>query len=296
MTAFQAVDGSSILPARIMKKYNCLDGRIVKSGEAHIKLNDLGLLRGYAAFDFIKVLGGQPLFWREHVRRFRRSANLLRLKLPVSDRELTALAQQLLLKNGLGQKDASLRLLITGGESPNGFMPTGRGRWAIIVEDAYSLPAKLFKTGGKLMTVNYARLLPFAKTTNYLLAVSLQKKKRAQGAVEILYLDQGEVLEASTSNFFAVFGRKIVTPRARVLPGITRAKVIKLARAAGYQVEERRLKWAELKLATEAFITATNKDVCPIVRIDAQLIGDGRVGPVTQTLLKNYRQAIGVLK
>lgn len=275
-----------------MKKWCYINGKIVKSAKPQIKLTDLGLLRGYAVFDFIKVIKGEPLFWREHLARFRRSAKLLGLTVKASDADLTKVAKQLLVKNKLSKSDGSLRLIMTGGESSNGMMPSGKSTLAILVEASYNLPEKVFKTGGKLITVDYARSFPQAKTTNYLLAVSLQGKKVRSGAVEILYLDQDKILEASTSNFFLVKNKTLITPKAGVLPGITRGVVIKLAKQSGYKVEERGVKVSELKAADEAFITATNKDVCPIIKIDQLTIGSGQVGEITKELLVKYRELI----
>ncbi|MBP9856290.1 MAG: aminotransferase class IV family protein, partial [Candidatus Pacebacteria bacterium] len=204
----------------------------------------------------------------------------------------TKVAKQLLAKNNLNKKDASLRLIMTGGESMNGMTVGGKNTLAILVEGSYNLPDQVFKTGGKLITVDYARYFPQAKTTSYLLAVQLQPQKIKAGAVEILYVNEDKVLEASTSNFFLVKNKTLITAKAGVLPGITREAVIKLAKKAGYKVEEREVKMAELKSADEAFITATNKDVCPIVKIDQLEIGNGQVGEVTKELLTKYRALI----
>lgn len=271
-----------------MKKFCYVDGKFTSLEKPQIKLNDLGLLRGYAVFDFVKVINSQPLFWREHLARFRRSAMKLELVVTHTDLEIKKIVDKLLFKNKV--KEGSLRLFLTGGPTSNGISIDDRPVFGVLVEDSYSLPEKVFTAGGKIITTDYQRTFPEAKTTGYLLTVSLQEKKLKAKAVEILYVNQGKVLEASTSNFFAVFGKKIVAPKAGVLGGITREKVIKLAKKAGYKVEERDLDFGEVKKATEAFITATNKDVCPIVKIDNFKIGNGKVGEVTKKLLNAYRE------
>ncbi len=273
-----------------MKQFGYVNGQMVKISEPQVKLNDLALLRGYAVFDFVKVIKGKPLFWPEHLARFRRSAKRLGLAIPKTDAQITLAAKSLIKKNNFTA--GSLRLILTGGETADGLTPSGKTVFAILAEDSYTLPEPVFKTGGKLITVDYERLFPSAKTTNYLLAVSLLKKKLKAGAIEILYVKDNHVFEASTSNFFLVFGNKIVTPKDGVLPGITRAKVIGLAKKLGYKVEERKIKVNEIKRASEAFLTATNKDVAPIINIDGQKIGNGKVGEVTKSLLKKYRKLI----
>jgi branched-chain amino acid aminotransferase len=151
------------------------------------------------------------------------------------------------------------------------------------------LPLEVYRRGGKLITCQYQRPCPGIKTTNYLLAMTLQAAKRRAGAIEILYTDRGWVLEASTSNFGAFFGDVLVAPKENVLVGITRATVLRLAKPF-FRVSERNLKLSELARADEAFIMATNKNVAPIVSIDGKSIGRGRVGERTQKLMALFAE------
>lgn len=272
-----------------MRKYCYASGRVSDINKPQIKLNDLSVLRGYGVFDFVKVSEGVPLWWREHLARLRRSAKQVGLAVPLSDTKLTSIARQLLKKNKV--KEGSLRLVLTGGETKDGINLSAKPNLAILVEDAYALPAKIFKQGGKLMTTEYQRLYPEAKTTNYLLAVKIQAKKRQAGAMEILYVSGGKVLEASTSNIFYIKDGALRTPSSGVLSGITRQMAIKLARKLGHPVTERDVLLTELKSADEIFITATNKDIAPVVRVDDMVIGEGAPGPVTLKLLEAYREA-----
>ena len=136
------------------------------------------------------------------------------------------------------------------------------------------------------MTHEYLRLVPGAKTTNYITAVRLAKEKKKAGAVEILFVDHGRVLECSTSNFFIVKDGKIFTAGKDVLGGTMRNKVIELVRKDGFKIVEREIRVEELATADEAFLTATSKDVTPIVKIDKLKIYDGKVGPVTKRVMK----------
>lgn len=289
MSVFQTEDEGPIPSSRIMHKYCYFNGRRAKLAAPLFRLNDLGLLRGYAVFDFIRVTNRRPLFWREHLTRWRRSIRRLGLQLKASDKEITRAAEDLIKQNKI--KEGSLRLILTGGETVDGLTP-GRPNWGILAEGSYYLPEKIFTRGGKLITCNYRRIFPEAKTTNYLQAVAKLPTRRQHGAMEILYLDRGRILEASTSNFFLVFKQKIVTPKTDILLGVTRTAVINLARQIGLQVVEREVKFSEIASATEAFLTATNKDVAPIIQIDNKKIGSGHVGPITKLLLDRYRQLV----
>lgn len=182
----------------------------------------------------------------------------------------------------------SFRLVLTGGPTPDG-ISWRKPVFYILAEDLYTLPPSVFSKGAALITHEHLRQFPHAKTTNYLTAVSLQPEKRRKKAIEILYTESGTVFEASTSNIFMVHRGKLITPNHAVLPGVTARVVAALAHKAGLIVLSRRVSVRELMNADEVFLTATNKDVAPIVCIDGKKIGVGRVGPTTRYLMELYR-------
>lgn len=272
-----------------MHKYCYVNGKVAELAKARLAPNDLGLLRGYAVFDFLRTENGIPFLFDEHFARLERSARTLGLKVPINKTKCFSVLKQLLKKNKL--KDASFRLVLTGGPTKDG-VSLGKPSFFILVEDIYNLPSKISTEGGKLITYEHHRQFPEAKTTNYLTAISLQKEKKKAGAVEMLYLSKGKVLEATTSNIFIIKANTLVTPKDNVLLGTTRALVIKLAKKAGFSVEERDLFVGELVEAGEVFITSTNKKITPIVAIDNMLIGDGEVGEKTKVLMEEFKELI----
>lgn len=274
-----------------MKKYCWANGKIVPLEKASVPVNDLAVLRGYGVFDFLKTVNGKPFLWQEHWTRFLNSAKLLNLKINFSEKEILGIIKKLLVKNKM--RDASVRLLLTGGATADG-MTVKQPSFFILIEDLYLYPKKYFTDGVKLITQEYLRLVPGAKTTNYITAIRLAAAKKKAGAVEILFSDHGRVLECSTSNFFIVKknpkGRasKIFTAHEDILGGTVRNKIIELARAAGLEVIEKEIKVKDLATADEAFLTATNKDVTPVVQIDEMKIGSGQVGPLTKRLMSLF--------
>jgi branched-chain amino acid aminotransferase len=97
----------------------------------------------------------------------------------------------------------------------------------------------------------------------------------------------GRVLEGTTSNFFGFVGETLVTPDTGILPGITRQVVINLVRG-DIPLEVRDLHANELMLMDEAFITASNKEIVPVVRINAIRLGDGAPGARTLDIMKRF--------
>lgn len=275
----------------MLKKYIWVNGKVLPADKPVLLINEIGFLRGYGVFDFMRTYNGKIFRFADHYRRFANSAKLLDLKVTLSEKDLANLIYKLIKKNDL--KEASIRLVLSGGPAKEGINFDQKTQtFAVLIEDIYTLPTKLFQTGAKLMTFDYQRLIPEAKNLNYIWAVKLQKEKKRQGATEILYTSKGEILECSTSNFFLVKKGKIITPEAGILAGITRKTALEIAQKLNLKVEIRPIKTVELKDADEAFITATNKNILPIIKIDDTKIGNGLPGPITKTLITEFQRII----
>ncbi|WP_225000252.1 aminotransferase class IV [Cesiribacter sp. SM1] len=258
--------------------------RIVQANEAVLPLQDLSMFRGYAIFDYARTHKGKPLLLEQYLKRFRSSAQALRLPLKQSNEELSRIIGELIDRNGF--TESGVRLLLTGGYSPDVFTPADPNLM-IRIENSTLAPQAAYTEGVSLLTNEYLRDWPQVKHTNYLNAIRHWPRVSAAGATEILYYWQDEVLECSRSNFFIVKGGKLITSTTEyILAGITRAGVLALAREQGIKTEERIFSLEEVWQADEAFITGTTKRVMPVIKIDDRPIGNGKPGPVSQRLLQ----------
>lgn len=264
-----------------------LNGSIVPTGEATLSVRDLGFLRGYGVFDVLPVVNGKPFLFKDHWKRLENSAAELGLGVPVSGDEAEGVMNDLIARHDYPYM--IVRTVLSGGPSEGGFLPEGKETLCIMVEETKPMTEALYEHGAKVITREYQRELPGSKTTNYIFPISLRKEKTDADAVEILYVKDDRILEASTSNFFLVKDGVIVTSARDVLGGITRKLVIRLAGELGIPAEERDITVAELAECDEAFLTASNKQVLPVVRVDDAAIGDGAVGPISKKLLAALR-------
>ena len=110
------------------------------------------------------------------------------------------------------------------------------------------------------------------------------------GADDAWMVEDGKVTEGTSNNAYIVKGSKIITRALSndILHGITRAAVLRFAREAQMEVEERSFTIDEAKQADEAFITSASSFVTPVVRIDGTEVGDGACGPVAARLREIY--------
>ncbi len=130
---------------------------------------------------------------------------------------------------------------------------------------------------------------------NYASPMIAKLKARRRGFDEIILMDEdGYLTEAPTSNFFMVGtdGKLLTPPEQYILHGVTRASVLELIRAEGFEVEIRRVKPEELRAADEAFLTVTSMGVWPIVKVDGVELGRGQVGPVTSALRARFERVL----
>ncbi len=125
---------------------------------------------------------------------------------------------------------------------------------------------------------------------NYLNSQMAKFEAIEAGYEEALLLDEeGFVAEGSGECFFIVRDGKIITPpHDNSLESITQATVIELAEKLGYTVEFRRITRDEVYICDEAFFTGTAAEVTPVREVDARVIGNGKRGPVTEELQREY--------
>jgi branched-chain amino acid aminotransferase len=266
-----------------------INGKFLDEKEAKISVYDLGLLRGYAVFDFLRTYNQKPFYLDDHLKRLLNSAKLIGLKHNYNLKFLRKITLQTLKKNIKKGLEYNIRIILTGGNSKD-FITPSKPNLIVMITPLKKLDEKLYQKGGKLITKISERILPQAKTIIYAEAVKFMQEAKKKGAVEVLLLDKNKkILECTTSNFFAVIDGKIITPsKDQILPGITRKIVINLAKKLKIPVIEKDIHFNEIKKFDEAFITASNKEILPIIQIDNFKISS-QPGPITKTLINEFK-------
>ena len=268
------------------------NGRFLPAREATVSALDRGLLYGDGLFETILVRAGKPVALAAHLERLRQSARALRLPVPDDDETWRRRVTALVRRNGLERDDAAVRLTLTRGIGGDGLLPPARPRPTVLLTVRPLDPAlpRLRRRGVRVELLPFhpglAGLLAGVKTTDYLTAMIGKQRARRAGAFEGIYTGGGgEVFEGTTSNLFVVRRGRLATPplAAGILPGVTRAQVLRIAREEGIAVVERRLRRADLLGADEAFLTASTIGVLPI-----RAVGRHRLrrhpGPVTSQI------------
>lgn len=265
------------------------NGEYVDSASAVISVNDLIVLRGYGVFDFMRTYNRRPFYLDEHIVRLENSAKLINLELRWSSREISDAVMQTIEKNP-HHKESNIRIVCTGGISPDGVIPQGNGKLIIMVTPKHDLPEWWYSDGASVITVNTERFLPGAKSTNYLGAVMAQQEAKRRNAVEAIYVDRNNnIKEGTTTNIFFFKGERMITGKRDILSGVTRGVVLKLTEKL-FETELREVPLAEIEDFDEVFISASNKEIVPIVKFNDIKIGDGRPGRNTKKIMELFRK------
>lgn len=265
-----------------------INGVFCSPSDALIPASDLGFLRGYSVFDYLRTHNGKPFHAADYIDRLFASAKALHLHCPLTKREIIAVMKELIERSRV-EDTLGIRMVLTGGTSTDGMRPSSPN--LVITAERFSLPsASQLERGVELASCEFMRELPQVKTTNYINAIRIRGQH--PGIYDLLYHYKGRLLETSRNNFFIFSEGELITPAENVLMGVSRKIVIALAREAGYNVIERDVLNDELGKASEAFVTGTTKGTIPVVRVDGTVIGSGRPGEETRKLMKllnNYK-------
>ncbi len=270
-----------------------MDGVFRPLNGATLPVSDLIIQRGVGVFESIPTVNGRPLCMSAHIERLTVSAKASTIELPVAPDEIKSIIREGLARLGRVEpgRETLIRPYITGGDDFDELKGFRHPRFFILFEDAKRPPEELYERGVLLWPLDMARRSPETKSVDYMTSYSLEA--RENGAFEVLYCPGGEITEGAHSSFFLVRDGELVTaPLSRVLSGTTRRIVIELARRNGIRVLESAALLAELPGYQEAFLTGSLKGILPVVRVGANVIGDGRPGAVTRRLREIYASGI----
>lgn len=263
------------------KRYVSINNQLFTEDEAKLNIADLAIQRGYGIFDFLKTINGKAIFIDDHFNRFYASANALNLPVKYDRQTLLGMVYELMESNQM--PNSGIKMILTGGFSNDGYSLAEPN--LIINQTPFQMDEGSFDKGMRLITHNHQRQLSNIKTIDYLQAILLQPKVKQQLADDILYHHNGAIRECPRANFFMVKGNTITTPKTSILWGITRGKILNFS-IAGYNITDQDFTLEDLATADEAFITSSTKNIMPILNIDGNDVGNGKVGAVT-TLIKD---------
>lgn len=235
-----------------------LNGVLLTEAEATLPATDRALTHGLGLYETLKLVGGVPVFFDEHVARLVRGIAALGLEKRIDKPEM---AEQICrLSEATGIPDGACRLLVTAG-APNG-APN-----LLIQTDRRVFPQRPLR----VITYRGVRVSAQYKAMTVMQSYLAQQAANAAGVDDALLIDgEGRIFEGATSNVFVVRGGGLVTPPAEgdILPGVLRAKVEQVAAAAAIPVVEAWARVADLRPDDGVLLTSSVRGIVPVERVD----------------------------
>ncbi len=272
-----------------------VNGEYLPEEEAKVSIFDRAFLMADGVYEVTSVLGGRLIDFAGHAKRLERSLNELDIKKPAVFDDLLEIHRELVRVNGI--EDGLVYLQITrGAPGDRDFVfPDPETTEPTVVLFTQNKPgladSPAAKTGMKIISIEDVRWGRRDIKTVQLLYPSMGKMMaKKAGADDAWMVQDGHVTEGTSNNAYIIKGNTIITRALSndILHGITRAAVLRFAREAQMQVEERNFTIDEAKEADEAFITSASAFVMPVIEIDGVRLGDGTPGARTARLREIY--------
>ncbi|MBD2872635.1 aminodeoxychorismate lyase [Paenibacillus arenilitoris] len=280
-----------------------LNGSVMEASEAVISVYDHGFLYGIGLFETFRTYGGIPYLLDRHLKRLLEGCGQLGIPYEADQKRLAASIRELLSVNGLD--DGYVRLTVSAGEAELG-LPAGdydRPSELLLVKP---LPPPPPAGGKELRLLRTRRNTPEGhvrfKSLHYMNNIIAKRELLASGASAgaeglMLSRDGDWVAEGIVSNLFFAEGGVVHTPSVAtgILPGITRARVLELAREAGYETREGLYGWNRLLEADEIWLTNSIQELVPVKALTdeegrTRPVGRAEPGAIAMRLLSIYKE------
>ena len=272
-----------------------VNGEFVPEEEAKISIFDRAFLFADGVYEVTAVLDGKLVDYEPHIARLHRSLKELDMGQPISDDEMRAMHEELIKRNNI--TEGLIYMQVTRGVAERDFAYPEDAEQTII---AFTQVKELVdtakaRTGIKIISIPDIRWHRRDIKSTGMLAQAMGKEASKRAGVDDAWMVEDGVVTEGTSNtaFIVVDGNHLVTrPLSnKILPGITRRTILKLAETGEISFEERQFTIDEAKGASEAFLTSASSFVMPVVEINGVKIGGGQPGPITRKLRDMYIEA-----
>ena len=271
-----------------------VNGEYMPETEATVSIFDRGFLMADGVYEVTSVLDGKLIDFDGHAVRLSRSLNELEMKNPISKADLLEVHRELVRVNEIDE--GLIYLQITrGSDGDRDFVFPSEDTEPTIVLFTQNKPgladSPAAKKGAKIISIEDIRWGRRDIKTVQLLYPSMGKMMaKKQGCDDAWMIEDGFVTEGTSNNAYIVKSNKIITRGLSndILHGITRAAVLRFAKEAQMEVEERNFTIDEAKEADEAFTTSASAFVMPVVEIDGVALGDGTPGRLALRMREIY--------
>ncbi len=262
------------------KKILYIDGKFIHAKPALLEFLTPGILNAIGVFETIRIYQGVPFAFEKHYLRMVQGLHVLKIHFHISDDRLCKIIKSLIQRNRIS--NARLRIQIWKGESKIHLA---------VVAGSLTKPSPTYSAFVSSIQQN-KNYRSHVKTLDYAHFRRALEEARAKGFQEAILLNKKKyVAEGAHTNIFMVKKGVIYTPAISCgcLHGITRDLVLSAAKQLSIPFKEACITAAQLKKADEVFLTNSIIEIKPLIKIDSSKINQGKIGPVTQKISRQFR-------
>jgi D-alanine transaminase len=261
---------------------------------AFVHIDDRGYQFADGVYEVVSIRRKKLIDEEAHLDRLERSLRELHIPMPMSRAALKLIFREVIKQNRAA--DALLYLQITRGVAKRDHAFPKSARPAVVITcrrfdfDAVKARSKSGIAVSSQPDIRWGRC--DIKSTSLLPNCLAKQAAKEAGAFEAILTDKvGFVTEGSSTNIWMVDKTGALVTRStedNILPGITRAALMKMAAELQIPIVERAFTLEEAKAAPELFLTSSTSCAMPIVSLDGEKIGNGTPGPVAKRLSEAY--------
>ncbi len=247
-------------------KYFSQNGKILPIEQAVVPYSNIEYEYGFGVYETIRISNGLIFFLKDHIERLIESAKIIGLS---HQFEISFIENSIFDLVKHNESDTyNLKILLIGASKKE------KASLNILCLSPLFLDKKLYRDGAEMITYNFERAFPHAKTLNMLQSYIAYKKAKESGAYDALLIDKnGFVTEGTRTNFFCIKDKIIYTPFEKdILLGVMRKVTLKVALKNNYQIVEKNISLGEIKSYDGAFVTSTSSKIIPIKSINGVIL------------------------
>jgi len=276
-----------------------IEGEYYPIKEARISIIDTGFTRSDLTYDVVAVWNGKFFRLDEHLNRFQKSWQRLRLNPGLSLDEMRAILFECVRRSGL--RNAYVEMILSRGVDQDGSRDPRRFSnrfYGFAIPYVWIAKPELQAAGIHLVIAEKTIRIPTESVDPTIknfhwgdLVRGIYEAYDRGGFTAVLPDAEGNITEGPGFNIFVYYGNKLLTPASGVLEGITRQTVLELAEEQGIPAFQTKFKTEAVENAAEVFITSTAGGVMPVTTVNGKVVGDGRPGKITTLIQKRYWEA-----
>lgn len=280
-----------------MSRISYLNGEFLPHEQCFVHIEDRGFQFADGVYEVTLFKNGKLIDGDDHLERLFRSLREIKIEHNFTRRQLLEMQLELFALNKMDEGICYMQ--VTRGATnrvpscPKGLTPTINATVAL----GKKLTPEEFEKGVSVITHEDIRWKRCdIKTVGLLASTLMNQKAKDSGVDDMIFVRDGIVTEGTFANAFIVNEQGVLVTKDAdnlILCGITRNRLIKMAKHNGLRVEERGFTVAEMMSAKEVFLTSSSLILRPVTTIDGKVIGEGKAGNIARMLSEDYKKFIG---